>query len=246
MGISEKGLELIKQFEGCELTAYKCPSGVLTIGYGHTKGVIDGQTITQDEADNLLAEDMIEYENYVNNCSELTFTPNQNQFDALVSFTYNCGVGNLATLVKDRDSNTVAEKILLYVNGANGPLEGLVRRRKAEKGLFLDGNCEQVQETLKVNIDGWYARLQGECNRQGFSNQAVDNLPGTNTLAGCPQLKIGAEGNITKLLQERLGVNADGIFGQLTKQAVINFQYAHGLVADGIVGQKTWAKLLGL
>lgn len=141
MRISEKGLNLIKQFEGCELTAYRCPSGVLTIGWGHTSNVYEGQSITQAEADSLLVNDMTKYEDYVNGCSNLTFVPNQNQFDALVSFTYNCGVGNLSTLVKDRDSNTVAEKLLLYVNGANGVLEGLVRRRKAERDLFLNSQA---------------------------------------------------------------------------------------------------------
>lgn len=246
MKISEKGLALIKEFEGCELNAYRCPSNVLTIGWGHTEDVQEGQTITQEQADNMLIADMEKYEGYVNSCKEIGFTLNQNKFDALVSFTYNCGQGNLATLVKDRDSSTVAEKLLLYVNGANGTLEGLVKRRKAERDLFLDGNCETVQEPIKVNAEGWYARLQDECNKQGFSNQVVDNIPGPNTLKGCPLLRIGAEGNITKLLQEKLGVNADSIFGNQTKQAVISFQCNNGLTPDGIVGQNTWTKLLGL
>ena len=110
MRISEKGLNLIKEFEGCQLDAYRCPSHVLTIGWGHTGDVYEGQSITQEQADSILINDMVEYEGYVNNCSELTFTPNQNQFDALVSFTYNCGQGSLNTLVKDRDASTVADK----------------------------------------------------------------------------------------------------------------------------------------
>lgn len=99
---------------------------------------------------------------------------------------------------------------------------------------------------------GEIAELQAECNRQGFSAQNVDNIAGPNTLAGCPMLKMGARGNITKWLQKRLnklGFNcgtADGIFGAMTKAAVIAFQRAMGLVADGIVGVKTWSKLLGL
>ena len=246
MKISEKGLALIKEFEGCELSAYRCPSNVLTIGWGHTEGVTEGQTITQEQADNMLITDMEKYEGYVNNCKEIGFTLNQNKFDALVSFTYNCGPGNLATLVKDRDSSTVAEKLLLYVNGANGPLEGLVRRRKAERNLFLDGNCETVQEPIKVDIEGWYARLQDECNKQGFSNQVVDGIPGPNTLKGCPVLREGSQGIITKLLQEKLRIIADGIFGTNTREAVLAFQINNGLVADGVVGQNTWRKILGL
>lgn len=97
-----------------------------------------------------------------------------------------------------------------------------------------------------TNYDSWVARLQEECNKQGFSNQKVDGIAGTNTLNGCPMLKQGARGNITKLLQEKLGISADGIFGANTKAAVISYQKANGLSADGIVGPNTWKKLLGL
>lgn len=98
----------------------------------------------------------------------------------------------------------------------------------------------------KPTGDDWVKRLQAECNRQGFSNQVVDGIAGPNTLKGCPLLKIGARGNITKLLQERLGVSADGIFGNNTKSAVIIYQRSKGLSSDGIVGQNTWRKLLNL
>lgn len=97
-----------------------------------------------------------------------------------------------------------------------------------------------------TKVDNWVKRLQQECNKQGFSNQVVDGIPGPNTLRGCPLLKIGARGNITKLLQEKLGITADGIFGNNTKSAVIKYQKSKGLSADGIVGQNTWRKLLGL
>ena len=92
----------------------------------------------------------------------------------------------------------------------------------------------------------WVRRLQTECNTQGFSNQKVDGIPGKNTLAGCPTCRKGARGNITRLIQEKLGVAVDGIFGNGTRAAVIAFQRAHGLSADGIVGKNTWRALLGL
>ena len=104
----------------------------------------------------------------------------------------------------------------------------------------------------KPTGDDWVKRLQAECNRQGFSNQVVDGIAGPNTLRGCPLLKIGARGNITKLLQEKLtslgyGTNGvDGIFGNGTKNAVIKYQKSKGLSYDGIVGQNTWRKLLNL
>ena len=105
---------------------------------------------------------------------------------------------------------------------------------------------------VKPSGNDWIKRLQAECNKQGFSNQTVDGIPGPNTLKGCPLLREGARGNITKLVQEKLtnlgystnGV--DGIFGSGTKSAVIKYQRAKGLSADGIVGQNTWKRLLGL
>lgn len=100
--------------------------------------------------------------------------------------------------------------------------------------------------------DDWVRRLQEECNKQGFSKQNVDGIAGPATLAGCPTLRKGASGNITKLLQEKLvklgystnGV--DGIFGSGTYSAVREFQKTRVLSVDGIVGQNTWRKLLNL
>ena len=101
-------------------------------------------------------------------------------------------------------------------------------------------------KVVESSFTNWVKRLQAECNAQGFSNQKVDGIPGPNTLAGCPLVRKGARGNITRLLQERLGVAQDGIFGSNTYNAVYNFQRSKGLSADGIVGQNTWRKLLNL
>ena len=108
------------------------------------------------------------------------------------------------------------------------------------------------QTNTTIKGDDWVRRLQQECNNQGFSKQTVDGIPGPATLAGCPLMRKGAQGNITKLLQEKLvklgystnGV--DGIFGSGTYSAVREFQKTRGLSADGIVGQNTWRKLLNL
>ena len=101
------------------------------------------------------------------------------------------------------------------------------------------------QPTSK-NYDSWIARLQEECNKQGFSNQKVDGIAGPNTLNGSPMVRRGARGNITKLIQEKLGISADGIFGANTEFAVKNYQRTNGLSVDGIVGRNTWRKLLNL
>ena len=131
--------------------------------------------------------------------------------------------------------------------------ESIVNGKAAENTTTVQKEevSKPVQTTVS-NTDDWVARLQAECNKQGFSNQSVDGIAGPNTLKGCPMLKKGAQGNITKLLQEKLvklgystnGV--DGIFGSGTYSAVREFQKTRGLSADGIVGQSTWRKLLNL
>ena len=105
--------------------------------------------------------------------------------------------------------------------------------------------------TPKPSGDAWVRSLQAELNAQGFKDSngnklVIDGIAGSKTLSACPTLRIGARGNITKLMQQKIGVAADGIFGNNTKQAVINYQKSKGLVADGIVGRNTWRKLLGL
>ena len=107
-------------------------------------------------------------------------------------------------------------------------------------------STSQTQSTATIKGDDWVRRLQQECNNQGFSKQNVDGIAGPATLAGCPTLKKGAQGNITKLIQEKLKVTADGIFGVNTQTAVINYQKSKELSQDGIVGQNTWRKLLNL
>lgn len=102
--IGQAGLALIKQYEGCRLAAYRCAAGVWTIGYGHTAGVHSGMTITQAQADAYLRQDIAKFEGYVNNPAYVPITANlnQNQFDALVSFAFNLGAGNLRKLCKGR------------------------------------------------------------------------------------------------------------------------------------------------
>ena len=109
-----------------------------------------------------------------------------------------------------------------------------------------------INKPIINNTDSWIKRLQQECNKQGFSNQNVDGITGPNTLNGCPTLRKGARGNITKLLQEKLvslGYNTngvDGIFGSATDNAVRLYQRANRLVSDGIVGKNTWRKILNI
>lgn len=144
METSQAGINLIKRFEGVRLKAYKpVPTETAwTIGYGHL-GVNKDAVITLQEAENLLKYDLKKFENYV----KATGLPlNQNQFDALVSFTYNCGSGCLQTLVKNRTLPQIADAMLKYCKAGGKTLEGLVKRRKAERELFLKSTAVSLAE----------------------------------------------------------------------------------------------------
>ena len=144
---SQEGISLIKSFEGCELTAYRCSADVPTIGYGHTAGVSDGDTCTQEEAETMLAEDLVEFEDYVKNYVESELE--QNEFDALVAWTYNLGPANLkeSTMLKELNSGNFEEvpRQMKRWNRAGGEvLDGLIRRREAESRLFKGEAWEGV------------------------------------------------------------------------------------------------------
>jgi lysozyme len=141
---SEAGKNLIKEFEGFRATAYICPAGVVTVGYGTTRikgnAVQLGTTITTDEADVLLEEDLKKFEDAVNQNVRVEIT--QNQFDALVAFVYNVGAGNFkkSTLLKkinDEDFTVAADEFLKWNKAGGKVLKGLTRRRTAERELFL-------------------------------------------------------------------------------------------------------------
>ena len=147
MNISQEGLALIKKFEGCELEAYKCAAGVWTIGYGSTKGVKEGDTISREDADKLLTHEMEEYEGYINDLVEVNLE--QNQFDALVSWVFNLGPANLkaSTLLKvlnAKDYEGVPAQIKRWNKAGGKVLQGLIRRREAESLLFEGKEWHEV------------------------------------------------------------------------------------------------------
>lgn len=168
--ISNEGLQLIKSFEGCRLTAYDDLQprinltddteiiGTLTIGWGYTSNVYIGQTISQEEADALLLETIKRYVGYVNSYYFVPITEqlNQNQFDALVSFCYNCGQGNLKLLCQNRTVEEIAISLRDFTKSKGTVLLGLVRRREAEKLLFEKAveemeNPNNAELLLKIN-----------------------------------------------------------------------------------------------
>ena len=139
MKISKEGIELIKRYEGLRLKAYKpvATEKYYTIGYGHYGADVDADmVITNEQANLFLYQDVVRFENAVN---ALKRSWTQNQFDALVSFAYNCGAANLKRLVANRTPNIIADKMLLYNKAGGRELAGLTRRRKEERELFLRG-----------------------------------------------------------------------------------------------------------
>lgn len=145
MQTSDKGITLIKQFEGCKLTAYQDSVGVWTIGYGWTqpvdgKPVRAGMTIKQETAERLLKTGLVSYESDVSRLVKVGLT--QGQFDALVSFTYNLGARSLSTSTLLRKLNAgdyagAADEFLRWNKAGGKVLNGLTRRREAERALFL-------------------------------------------------------------------------------------------------------------
>lgn len=142
MKTSQRGIDLIKQSEGCELEAYPDPgtgAEPWTIGYGSTKGVTKGMKISQAEAEFMLVRDLLVFEAGVTNLVKVPIT--QNQFDALVCFSYNVGLGNLQSstllkMVNNRDFAGAAQQFQRWNKAAGKVLNGLTKRRLAEAKLF--------------------------------------------------------------------------------------------------------------
>lgn len=182
MKTSQKGIDLIKSFEGCKLTAYQDTVHVWTIGYGHTGGVKSGQKITKAQAEDFLKADLAKFEKAVD---ALKMDFNQNQFDALVSFAYNCGTGNLNKLCKGRTKDEIGLKMLSYNKAGGKVLAGLTWRRRAENKLYNTPVKEVVavfpQKALKKGDKGsdvvW---VQQALMAKGY-NIVIDGIFGSGT-----------------------------------------------------------------
>ncbi len=246
--ISNNGINLIKRFEGCRLTAYQDSAGVWTIGYGHTYGVTNGQIITQTLAEAYLKADCAAAEKAVNSYNA-KYNWNQNQFDALVSFTFNCGTGNLKTLTAN-GTRTIAEisaKITAYSKAGGKVLQGLVKRRAAEKELF---------DKAASSIIASYTHKDFIRDVQSAIGAKADGIAGIETLSKTitvSRFKNNAHA-IVKPIQKYLNSigfdcgTVDGIAGTKFDIAVKAYQRTNGCVVDGEITAKasTWKKLLKL
>ncbi len=198
--LSENGFEFLKAQEGCRLTAYKLEGETYwTIGWGHYgPDVYEGMTITQQEADDLFKSDLVRYEGYVNDIAVSKFPNiNQNQFDALVSYTYNRGPGGasnssgLRQLIYNSNSlSEVSENIVIYWGSAETYKDALIARRKREQALF----------NKPVN-DVWLRTTKAGTNNQFYNNSeggGISNcrngspmVAGYNVLCNCVGLAWG-------------------------------------------------------
>ena len=193
MKTSQAGVDLIKQFEGQRLTAYKCPAGIWTIGYGHTSAageptVQPGMTITYQEANGILVRDLVKYENAVNRLVTVPLT--QNQFDALVSFTYNVGEGALAksTLLKKLNAgqyDAVPAELMKWTKGGGKELPGLVRRRRAECAMWRgvsDNSSPDIDES-RIEPDAPQPAKKITQSKEANTALAVGSLSGATVVA---------------------------------------------------------------
>ena len=219
MEINTKGLELIKSCEGCKLTAYKLKGETnYTIGYGHSsKDIKKGQTITQAEADAYLKSDLAKFKKYVEKNTK--FNLNENQFSALVSYTYNRGYKGFKQLMENTsDMSKLSDNIIVYWGSNKNYKDALIKRRKKEQALFNT-------PITTANV----------------SRETLLYIPK-------PTLKRGSLGFNVESLQQCLnvfgyGLVTDGIYGEKTYKAVMDFQYRNGLVIDGKYGTYTYNKL---
>lgn len=219
--VSKTGVDLIKSFEGLRLNAYDDGTGVLTIGYGSTNGVQWGDAITEDEADRLLKEDLDRFERCVETAVEAPLT--QNQFDALVSLAFNigCGAFRRSTLLRRLNRGgylAAANQFPRWSRAGGRVLQGLVRRRAAERALFLG---ELAPEEAASPADCRGATLR----------------PGP---VPTPCVAV-----LQKALNRWCGdcLAVDGAFGPKTAHWVGLYQETYQLVPDKVVGPKTWKAL---
>jgi lysozyme len=214
--INAAGVKLIKSFERLYLDAYLDPVDIPTIGYGHTETAYMGMRISEAEAEKLLYYDVERFEAAVEDAVEVEI--NDNQFSALVSFSFNLGAGSLfkSTLLKLLNQGKIekaAEEFPRWNKAGNQPLLGLTRRRLAERALFLSKPWELFQEydllqLTSPKIQGEYVRhVQQALKTAGFS------------------------------------LEINGVFDEVTDKAAKQFQEKQGWVPDGLVGPKTVSAL---
>ena len=223
--MSQEGIDaLLKKYEGCKLKAYRCPANVCTIGYGHTSAagnpvVTDGMTITQKQCDDILRSDLVKYETSVHNMVTQPLT--QHQFDVLVDFAYNAGIGNLksSTLIKKVNAakfDEVPAELMKWTKGGGKVLPGLVKRRQAESAWWM---AHEITPT--ATLGGVSKPTDAPTAEEHEQRTEPDAVP-------VPTMAASSQGNAAIITAGLGGLGA-------AKQVAANAQDASDL-ADQIVG----------
>lgn len=252
--MNSAGLDLIKHFEGFYPDVYICPAGILTIGFGHTQGVRRGQSVTKDEAEQLLREDLTIAKKAVERY--ITVPLSDNQFAALVSFTFNLGGGNLKTSTLARKLNegnydVVPTELARWVKGGGKTLAGLVLRRADEGKLFLHPDDEPLSDEVPLmpqRVESFNGNVRYQLSRGYLSDDivleqgSVDDR-GDEKYSGLSQ---NVPDEYVYTLQKdlkRLGFTEagqpDGAFGRNTKKALEAFQNLAETGRTGVVDSAT-------
>ena len=225
MQMSQEGIDaLLKKYEGCKLKAYRCPANVCTIGYGHTSAagnpvVTDGMTITQKQCDDILRSDLVKYETAVHNMVQQPLS--QHQFDVLVDFAYNAGIGNLksSTLLKKVNAakfDEVPAELMKWTKGGGKVLPGLVKRRQAESAWWMAHEITPI-----APLSGVSKPTDAPTDEEHEQRTEPDAVP-------VPTMAASSQGNAAIITAGLGGLGA-------AKQVAANAQDASDL-ADQIVG----------
>ena len=238
MKVSQKGIKLIKEFEGCYLKAYQDSGGVWTIGWGITNAdkAITGTTvkaglkITQATADKWLLESLEKISIPKVMKYDAKYHWNQNQFDSMVSFCYNIGNIDQLTDKGARSIDTIARKILLYVKDNGKVLKGLQRRRQAEHDLFVMPVAKQgyTGKFPALPPRGYYKFGDGYIQLRNYMTQIKRVQSVVNWVMGFNLVVDGEYGAKTDKavtqLQKRFGLNPNGCYGEKCQKACKAFK----------------------
>lgn len=211
---TESRRNLLQKFEGCKLKAYKCPAGIWTIGYGHTSAagnpqVTDGSVISQTEAENILAKDLYSFERGVLACVKVPLS--QHQFDVLVDFAYNAGLGALqkSTLLKKvnaSDFDAVPAELMKWTKGGGKELPGLVRRRQAEIALWSKVDTHPVEEPdhrAEPDAQPTKTMMDSKQGNAALATTAIGGLSAAKEVTAQVQDASDLMGTITGLLHNQ-------------------------------------------
>lgn len=234
--VNETGLSLLTRFEGCELTAYDDGVGVWTIGYGHTAGVTPGMTIAQSEAEELLRQDLDQFETYVTDLVEVEL--NSDQFSALVCFCFNVGSAafrdsTLRRLLNSGEFEAASQQFPRWNKGGGKPMLGLTRRRLAEQELFQSKAWEFA---LKYEGPLEVAVAEASIATREVARRSLKLTTPRMEGEDVRQLQLG-------LQKAGFDLKPDGVFGPATEAILRQWQDREGWTVDGVVGPSLFAAL---